>query len=93
MYCLYQINIQLDCVILKMKFVLIFAAVLAVAYASAIPAQSVEEEMHKALVEAGVDPDVASGWLSNFASKIGGFVKKAVPYVQTGLKIYGALGG
>ncbi|KAL1394762.1 hypothetical protein pipiens_011717 [Culex pipiens pipiens] len=71
-----------------MKFVLILACLLAVAYASDA---SVDEALHKALVEAGVDPDVASGWLSNFASKVGGFVKKAVPYVQKGLDIYNAL--
>ncbi|KAL1392953.1 hypothetical protein pipiens_012093, partial [Culex pipiens pipiens] len=70
-----------------MKFVLILACLLAVAYASDA---SVDEALHKALVEAGVDPDVASGWLSNFARKVGGFVKKAVPYVQKGLDIYNA---
>ena len=71
-----------------MKFVLILSCLFAVAYASE---SSVDEALHKALVEAGVDPEVASGWLSNFASKIGGFIQKAVPYVQKGLDIYNAV--
>ncbi|KAL1392955.1 hypothetical protein pipiens_012095 [Culex pipiens pipiens] len=78
-----------------MKFVLILACLLAVAYANdAAPVEdqsnkvSVEKELEKALVEAGVDPEVAHGWLKKIARKVGGFVQKAVPYVQKGLEIY-----
>ena len=62
----------------KMKFVLVFAALLAVAFAA--PSTLDSAKIQQALIQAGADPEAASG-LMDFISSFGSFVSTVVPHI------------
>ncbi|KXJ78315.1 hypothetical protein RP20_CCG004971 [Aedes albopictus] len=65
-----------------MKFIVVLAMLLAVAFAMPKPENELTEEMvqdlHGVLVDHGVDPEVAHGWLSNAFKKVVGAAGKVV---------------
>ena len=61
-----------------MKFVLVLAALLAVAFAA--PSTLDSAKLEQALIQAGADPEAASGIIDILGS-LGGFVTSVVPHI------------
>ncbi|KXJ78314.1 hypothetical protein RP20_CCG004970 [Aedes albopictus] len=78
-----------------MKFVIVLAMLVAVAFAMPQPGNELTEDMvhdmHDVLVDHGVDPEVAHGWLSKAFKKVVGVAGK-VADVAGKVAALGALG-